>query len=192
MRISVDSNLTPQRLQTKPPSPIVQHCLSTPHVDRIGQEAPSVHRRSSEAEDIHQTNSSLLSESRLSSKASIQTPDKSRLPDNFMNTNDTINRNRPMNIEVDKVPSKNIPEVVIDFRSDQNVMPTSVSRNDDSTAAEDELSFEPDIVQSTKARSLNRFGQLAPPIPVAPPRKKKGQSVGPAVSDTLVCSSSSR
>lgn len=116
----------------------------------------------------------------------MQTADKSRLPDNFMDINDTINRNRPMNIDVDKVPSKNIPEVVIDFRSGQNVASASVARRDDAEVADDEISFEPDIVQSTKTRSLNRFGQLAPPLPVAPPRKKKGQSVG-LVSDSLVC-----
>jgi hypothetical protein len=41
------------------------------------------------------------------------------------------------------------------------------------------IGFEPDIVQSTKASSLNRQGKMPIPQPVAPPRKKKSAAPSP-------------
>lgn len=102
----------------------------------------------------------------------------------FMNTNDTIDRNRPANIEVDKAPGKNIPEVDVNVDDDLTDDRCVVSQTR-TPPSESDFTTEPDIVQSTKANSLNRSVQMAPPGgPVAPPRKKKGPTVRP-LSDSL-------
>lgn len=189
LRNAVDCNggATTSRLPTTKPAHLN---TSSPDINFVGcygdddDRAPDVSRtsslqkRSSEAEDAGSPCSRSTTTLVKPASASDVSSERNRAPPppsgSFMDVNDTINRNRPPNIDVEKAPRKNIPQVIV----------RGVSSDGESSSANVVLrsgrpcSFEPDIVQSTKTGSLNRFGQMAPSRPVAPPRKKKGQSTG--------------
>lgn len=179
IRQTVDSSQTPQQFHVHQPriSPV------TSSVD-VPVPRPSV-PKAAHGQDLEAVRDA-SDPSRRSSVPGGSDSGKERrefFRESFMNTNDTIDRNRPANIEVDKAPGKNIPEVdvnVDDLTDDRCVV--SQART---PSSESDFTAEPDIVQSTKANSLNRSLQMAPPGgPVAPPRKKK-PTVRP-LSDSLV------
>lgn len=137
-----------------------KRCGSSSYIDVLARQldaGTSIQQRSNEAEDV----------SRLQNISGLAAISVKR-------GEDTLNRNRLPNIDIDKARSKEIPQVVIDVDD----LPAG-RRPDDicSTAGAMVCIVEPDIVQSTKSSSLNR--KVPPPRPVAPPRKKKNPAPPP-------------